>query len=111
MSRFRTAIVALAGLWLAALLCFVVSAFQGLTAVRVGQVVSGVLIIFAGALLWMDWMGVATTMGERSAKRWSKRLDVAETRDPAVNTRSVRIVAGWWMAFGALVVLFGVATR
>jgi hypothetical protein len=111
MSRFRIAMLTLAALWIAALLSFVVSALNGLTAVRVGQVVSGFLIIFAGALLWMDWMEVATTMGQRSANRWRKRLNIAETRDPAVNTRSVRIVAGWWMAFGALVVLFGVAAR
>lgn len=107
----RVAMLGLGGLWIAALLSFVVTATHGATAVRVGQVVSGFCIILAGVLLAYDWMGVATAMGERSARRWRRHLNIAETRDPAVNVRSTRIVAWWWIAFGALVVLFGVATR
>jgi hypothetical protein len=110
-TRSRLAMFGLGGLWIAALLSFIVSATQGATAVRVGQVVSGFCIVFAGMLLAYDWMGVATAMAERSSRRWRKRLNIAETRDPAVNMRSTRIVAWWWIAFGALVVLFGVATR
>ena len=101
----------LGGLWLVALLTFVISATRGSTAVRVGQVVSGFCILFAGALLLMDWNGVATAMGERQSRRWRKRLNVAETRDPAVAMRQVRIVGWWWAAFGVLVVLFGVVAR
>lgn len=111
MKRHRVAMLALWGLWIAALLSFIVSATRGSTAVRVGQVVSGFCIIAAGALLAYDWMGVATAMGERSSRRWRNRLNIAETRDPSVNVRSTRIVAWWWIGFGALVVLFGVATR
>lgn len=111
MTRDRWAMLGIGGLWLVALLSFVVSATRGLTAVRVGQVVSGFCIILAGVLLAYDWMGVATAMGERSARRWRRRLNVAETRDPSVNVRSTRIVAWWWIGFGALVVLFGVASR
>lgn len=99
----------LGGLWVVALVSFIASATRGATAVRVGQVVSGFAIIAAGMLLAYDWLGVATAMAERSSRRWRKRLNVAETRDPSVNARSVRIVAWWWIAFGALVVLFGVA--
>jgi hypothetical protein len=105
----RWALVGLGGLWLVALLSFVLSATHGASAVRVGQVVSGFAIILAGVLLAYDWLGVATAMGERSSRRWRKRLNIAETRDPSVNVRSVRIVAWWWIAFGALVVVFGVA--
>ena len=111
MKRDRWAMLGLGGLWVAALLSFIVSATQGATAVRVGQVVSGFCIVLAGMLLAYDWMGVATAMGERSSRRWRKRLNIAETRDPSVNVRSTRIVAWWWIAFGALVVLFSVATR
>ncbi len=111
MKRDRWALLGLAGLWIVALLSFVLSATRGVTAVRVGQVVSGFCIIFAGVLLAYDWLGVATAMAERSARRWRSRLNIAETRDAAVNLRSARIVAWWWIAFGALVVLFGVATR
>jgi hypothetical protein len=111
MKRDRLAMLGLAGLWIAAILAFVVSAARGASAVRVGQVVSGFCIILAGMLLAYDWMGVATAMGERSSRRWRKHLNIAETRDPSVNVRSTRIVAWWWMAFGALIVIFGVATR
>jgi hypothetical protein len=111
MTRDRWALFGLGGLWIVAVLSFVVSATRGLTAVRVGQVVSGFCIVFAGMLLYMDWMGVATAMGERSSRRWRKRLNIAETRDPAVAARQVRIVAWWWIGFGALVVFFGVTAR
>jgi hypothetical protein len=111
MTPQRRAMLSLVGLWAIALLAFAVSAPRGIAAVRVGQVVSGFCIIFAGTLLLMDWMGVATAMGERRARRWRRRLDIAETRDPSVNVRSTRIVAWWWIAFGALVVLFAVASR
>jgi len=105
----RWALLGLGGLWVVALLSFVLSAAHGIGAVRVGQVVSGFCIIFAGVLLVYDWLGVATAMGERSARRWRTRLNIAETRDPSVNVRSVRIVAWWWIGFGALIVLLGVA--
>lgn len=109
MTRDRYALFGLGGLWVVAVLSFIVSATRGVTAVRVGQVVSGFCIVFAGMLLFMDWNGVATAMGERQSRRWRKRLNIAETRDPAVAARSVRIVAWWWMGFGALVVLLAVA--
>ena len=109
MSRERWGTVGLVGLWGVAIGVFIGSATRGLTAVRVGQVISGFCIIMAGSLLALDWMGTATAMGRRTASRWRKRLDIAETRDPAVNARATRLVAGWWVVFGALVVLFGVA--
>lgn len=110
MTRSRWGAFGVAGLWGLALLAFIVSAPRGAGAARAGQVLSGFCIILAGTLLLSDWMGTATGMAERSSARWRKRLDIAETRDPAVNLRSTRLVAGWWIAFGVVVVLFAVAS-
>jgi hypothetical protein len=48
-------------------------------------------------------------MGKRSSSRWRRRIDTTEKAAPAGDMRTSRIVATWWMVFGALVVLFGVA--
>jgi hypothetical protein len=104
MSPARRGGLGIIGLWVLALAIFVVAAPRGAGAARAGQVLSGFCIIAAGALLATDWMGVATGMAKRSADRWRRRLDVAETRDPSVNLRSTRIVGWWWVAFGVVVV-------
>lgn len=105
----RLGLLGIVGLWLLAVVVFIATAARGIAAVRVGQVLSGFCIILAGTLLLNDWMGTSTAMAERSSARWRKRLDIAETRDPKINMRSSRVVAWWWIAFGALVVLLGVA--
>ena len=110
MTRSRLGVLGVSGLWAVALLIFIVSAPRGAGAARAGQVLSGFCIILAGTLLLVDWMGTATGMAERSSARWRKRLDIAETRDPRVNLRYTRIVAWWWVAFGVVVVLFGVGS-
>ena len=110
MKSARGGAVVVAGLWVLALGAFIVSAPRGAGAARAGQVVSGFCIILAGTLLLLDWMGTATGMAARSSARWRKRLDIAETRDPAVNMRYTRVVGWWWIAFGAVVVLFAVGS-
>jgi hypothetical protein len=94
-------------LWLLAGLVLLFSSVRGLTAARTGQMVAGMCIVAAGVLVAIDWMGVATAMAERRVKRWGGRLrNMPEMRDPAVATRSTKLLAGWWIAFGVVVVLF-----
>jgi hypothetical protein len=110
MSRERWGTAGLVGLWLLAVVVFVASAPRGTTSVRIGQIVAGFAIVMAGMLLFMDWMGTATAMSKRSSSRWRRRIDTTESAVAATgNVRTSRIVAAWWMVFGALVVLFGVA--
>jgi hypothetical protein len=107
--RHHYAYGVIVALWVAALVSFVVTAPQGSTAFHTGQVVSGVCIIAAGAIIAWDWLGVATAMGQRSAKRWRGRLQAPEASDPAVATRSSRMLAWWWMGFGVLLLLLALA--
>jgi hypothetical protein len=94
-------------LWVAAIVCFFVTATMGARAFRAGHVASGVCIIAAGVLVAYDWMGVATIMGQRTARRWRGRVRAQEASNPATATRSTRLLAGWWIGFGALIVVLG----
>jgi hypothetical protein len=112
MRRSSWAMAAIVGLWLLAGIVLLVSSVRGLTAARTGQVFAGLCIVAAGVLVAVDWMGVATAMGERRVKRWGSRLrNMPEMRDPAIATRSTKLLAGWWVAFGVVVMLFAVAGR
>jgi len=107
--RHHVAYGVIAALWAAAVLSFVVTAPQGSTAFHTGQVVSAVCIIAAGAIIAWDWLGVATAMGERSAKRWRGRVQASEASNPVVATRSSRMLAWWWIGFGVLLLLLALA--
>jgi hypothetical protein len=112
MRRSSRAVAAIVALWLVAGFILLFSAVQGATAARAGQLVAGLCVILAGVLVAVDWMGVATAMAERRARRWGGRLpSMPEARDPAVAARSTRLLAGWWVAFGVLVMLFALAGR
>lgn len=105
----RIAMAAIAALWAAAVICFVVTAPQGSTAFHTGQVVSAFCIIGAGLLVALDWLGVATHMGQRSAKRWRGRVRAPEASNPTVAARSTRLLAWWWVGFGVLLLMLAIA--
>jgi hypothetical protein len=105
----RFAYAAIVALWVGAVLSFVITAPQGSTAFHTGQVVSAVCIIAAGAIIAMDWLGVATHMGQRSANRWRGRTQASEASNPVVATRSSRMLAWWWIGFGVLLLILAIA--
>ncbi|HXA27576.1 MAG TPA: hypothetical protein VN193_02415 [Candidatus Angelobacter sp.] len=105
----RIAYAAIAALWVGAVLSFVITAGQGSAAFHIGQVVSGVCIVAAGAIIAVDWLGVATRMGQRSADRWRGRLQAQDASNPVVATRSTRMLAWWWIGFGVLLLILAIA--
>jgi hypothetical protein len=107
--RHRVATAAIVALWLAAAVSFLVTAGNGTSAFRIGQVVSALCIIASGAIVALDWLGVATAMGERSARRWRGRLQAPEASNPTVAARSSRLLAWWWIGFGLLLLLLAIA--
>jgi hypothetical protein len=109
-SRSRLGTWVLVALWIAAMVSFFVSAPMGRSAFHVGQALSGLCIVVAGLLVAYDWMGVATAMGERSARRWRNRLSARQASDPVVAARSARMLAWWWLSFGVLLVLFALVS-
>ncbi|HZS15101.1 MAG TPA: hypothetical protein VFC09_10920 [Candidatus Dormibacteraeota bacterium] len=108
--RHRLGMALIVALWAGAAVSFLVTAGRGTAAFHAGQGVSGLLIVVAGALVARDWLGVATAMGQRSARRWRGRVVAPEASNPAVAARSQRLLAWWWIGFGVLILLLAVAS-
>jgi len=108
--RHRVAIAVIVVLWLAAVVSFLVTAAQGASAFHLGQAVSGACIIAAGAIVAVDWLGVATAMGRQRARRWSGRVQAPEASNPIVAARSTRMLAWWWIGFGMLILILAIAS-
>lgn len=107
--RHRVATAVIVVLWAGAVVSFLVTAGQGTTAFHLGQAASGLFVVVAGAIVALDWLGVATAMGQRRARRWGGRLVAPEASDPATATRATRFLAWWWIAFGMLLLLLAIA--
>lgn len=107
--RHRIAIAVIVVLWVGAVVAFLATAAQGPTAFHLGQVASGLCVIAAGAIVAVDWLGVTTAMGRQRARRWGGRIQAAEASDPVVATRASRLLAWWWIGFGLLILILGIA--
>jgi hypothetical protein len=108
--RHRLAMAVIVALWAAAVVSFLVTAGRGTAAFHLGQAVSGVCVIVAGVIVAVDWLGVTTAMGQRSARRWRGRVIAPEASNPTVAARSQRLLAWWWIGFGVLILVLAIAS-
>lgn len=108
--RHRLAVAVIVVLWLGAVAAFLATAAQGSSAFHLGQIVSGLCIVGAGAIVAVDWLGVTSAMGRRRARRWSGRLIASEASNPVVATRATRMLAWWWIGFGVLLLILALAS-
>lgn len=101
----RAVVVAL---WTAAVVLFLAGLVMGAATLRLLQVIAGLCIIAAGLLVANDYDGVATAMGERSARRWRGRTSAPEASDPQVAARASRFMAWVWVVFGGVVIVLAI---